>query len=397
MYCLVFLFQKCDSGLAVVPVPVLDSTFASDWQDQTVLPTNFVQVLNNNGTLMLMVTQPLGDQIDSRVENPVIDAPTNLESVTLDDNIYTVITDTSEQILHINNGSSILMSQPCSDQDQLGQVLTIQECDQTVTLDSDKNSVVDMDRVITMEGNVIMGVRNSSDVVDDKDDISCNEDHSHFLFVGEDSQTGSKEFAALGELPHTQSLKAEVTDIFSSEVENLVPEKVRHENCERKESEESLSNKFKTKKQFRGHFDQSAAETCQSGDKAASRKALRDAAQDIINMSYFTTNNGLLHEMVVVFEKYRRHLREEMETKNKIITSGHENKLSIFETSPRWESPVKSMSFSEKGMFSSINKNQPRIIRKPSVSKKKFKKSGGRLFSSSESSLDDYEDLIIND
>ncbi|KAK3920643.1 Calcium-responsive transcription factor [Frankliniella fusca] len=388
--------EKCPSDLAVVPE--LD-TFTADWQDQPVLPTNIVQVLNNNGTLMLMVTQPLSDQVPGGVEHSIIEAPpNNIVNLNLDDNIYTVITDASEQrILQLNTDSNILMTQQCSNNDQIEEVLSLQNRNENVVLNSEKTSV---SGVIMQSGSPEISER-------DADDTSCHEDPNQFLFVGDDSQTellgqvkgSDKEFSTLCTLPPTQSTKDDdislfptalssedcgknLDGIYSLNIDNEILKKSRGVKRTRKQSEIDVEG-----------FDR---ENLDDIDPFPSRKILREHAQDIINMSYSSTNTLLLQEMVQVFEKYRKCLHEELEMEKKMNMEEELSRLPLPEKSG-WKTNAKSLDFTNKSFFDTADPKNLRECENNSVVIKKLRNCGNAMFSSSDSSVDEYDDLVIND
>ncbi|KAE8748096.1 hypothetical protein FOCC_FOCC005291 [Frankliniella occidentalis] len=386
--------EKCDSDMAVVPV--LD-TFTSDWEDQPVLPTNFVQVLNNNGTLMLMVTQPLSDDVTGGVEHSNIEAPTNIVNVNLDDNIYTVITDASEQrILQLNSNSNILMAQQCTNNEQIEEVLSLQNNNESVVLDSDKNSVVS--GVIMQSG--------SPDIVDrDGDETSCHEDPNQFLFVGDDSQAelleqvkdGDKEFSDLCTLPPTQSSKDDDISLFptalSSEDCGKNLESIYSLSIDKDMMKKSQGTK-RTRKQLEIDVESFVQENPEDIDDFPSRKILREHAEDIINMSYSSTNVMLLEEMVSVFEKYRRCMHAELEMKKKMTMEDDLSRLPLAEK-PRWKTESKTLGFSDKSFFDTEDQKNLNDCENNSVLK--LRNCGNTIFSSSESSVDEYDDLVIND
>ncbi|XP_034230032.1 uncharacterized protein LOC117638924 [Thrips palmi] len=382
---------KCDPDSTVVPV--LD-TFTHEWQDHTVLPSNFVQVLNSNGTLMLMVTQPISEEVVGHENSTEVDAA-NLVSVNLDDNIYHVITGPSEErILPLNDDENILMTQTCSDHDQINEVLAMQESEETVILDSDKNGI-DFDGVMSMEGTSILGIQNSPHIVEDRDDTSCHDDRSQFLFVEEDSQTEllkevkcqNRDFSELCTLPPVPSLspKDHEASLFPSALGTEDSEKTMDEVCGL-DTEGETDKQTKTKRLKRKHSETDT----DSSTLISSRRALRECAQDIINMSYWSTDTILLQEMLRVFEKYRTCVREELEAKKKL----GKDEFALLQTSPgksRWKSSSKSHGLTAKTLFQSASQKESR------QSSKKLRNIAGTLFSSSESSVGDYEDLVIND
>lgn len=345
---------------------------------------------------MLMVTQPISEEVVGVVESSSEVNSANLVSVNLDDNIYTVITDTSgERILPLNDNASILMSQTCSDHDQINEVLTMQETQETVILGSDKNGI-DFDGVISMEGTSILSMQNSPDIIEDRDDTSSHDDHNQFLFAEEDSQTQllkdvksqSREFSELCALPPVPSPKDHEVSLFPSALSNEDSEKTLDGTCGMDTEEVEKQSRIRKLKRKLSDSD------AESNTLVSSRRALRECAQDIINMSYWSTDTTLMQEMVLVLEKYRTCIQEELATKKRL---GKEEfaLLPALLGKSRWKSTSKTHGLSEKTLFESAGQKDPRQCLNSGVNKK-FRRSGGTLFSSSDSSVDDYDDLVIN-
>ncbi|KAJ1519480.1 hypothetical protein ONE63_004766 [Megalurothrips usitatus] len=382
--------EKCDPDLAVVPA--LEAL--EDWQDQQILPSNVVQVLNNNGTLIFMVAQPLDDQGVDRLGNATIESSTNLVNVSLDDNIYTVITDpqTESRILQLNNDSNILISQHCVGPDEIREVLTIPGDNQSIHLESHKKN------------SVIMGVQGASTtdcVVEDGDgDDACADDTSEFLFVEEDSQTAllmkdvkssSKELTDLCVLPPSDSLKDNDTSLFPNALESEEPEKDLDMTCElgiKRETVKIPKNRKRLRKN--SDIDEDPFQDCHPPSSIL--ESLRDSAQDIINMSYRSSNSQLLQEIASVLEKYSKVLKDDLDLNKKLVNDDIPS-LAL-SGKPTWKAISKVSELSDKTLLHSINSKDLHESSNCSVIGNLGR--GGNIYSS-ESSVDDYDDLIISD
>lgn len=360
------------------------------------LSSNFVQVVNNNGTLMLMV-QPLGNQVVGQVETSAINSSSNLVNVNLDNNIYTVITDPSEQrILSINGDTNIIMTQSSSNHENIEEVLDLQDNNQPTSLNSEKNSELNLGHVISMESSVIMNVQSNSTICEDRDvdDSSCTEDPNGYLFVEDDSQSellegtnsAIKVYSNLCPLPPAETSKTIKTELFSSSLENSDElDKSMSEDC-------ALNVEAGIVKKVKGGRKRRLYGTDPLGYQddhtlSVSHKALRDSALDIINMSYSLPNSELLEEMVKVFAKYRKRVHDELEYREQ-ASNEHMQSLTLAEKL-NLKAPHKIPGYFDNERDSSQSLN--------CVENSRLRGNRATIFASSDSSIDDYDDLVITD
>jgi len=330
---------------------MMESTFSGEWQDTQMLTPNLVQV-NGDGTIVYVMAQQIenveagavdasaGHAGAAHTDGAIHDAANGLMSVKMDDNSYivSVLPDSSSgRLVNLGDGSEIVSTSV-----HLSNVLDVGDSHSVVGLLDRAN---DGSRVITLEGNVVNSVdephKQSHFSQLEPPPISGVFHHqlepmsytNHVLPAPLANDELSRK--ALEEMEEKEKREDILELIREQELKLHHEEDVSDEEVERfdkgqqtdevedqpepiilnEEEQQQLQMLQQEQQQQQQQEQQQQHEETTREQRAvlSLRAALRDCAQDVINLSYSCANHSLLQEAYNILDACRQRMIGEQE------------------------------------------------------------------------------------